>query len=136
MAKIEFEGIDEYAKQLDALGAAAEKACKYAAYNAAGMVIDAIKSNCPADTGDLRESMILTEFRNDDGFVYTKVDFAGYDEKGVPNRLKARVLESGRSDRPGYKHPFIRPAVNRVKGAAQIEIERSLDYFIKNIMKG
>lgn len=132
MAKIEFGGIEEYEKKLAALGAAAEGVCKYAVYDAAGMVVEAIKDNTPVDTGDLRDSAALTHFANDNGFVYTKVVFDGYDSKGVPNQIKARVLESGSSTRT--KRPFIRPAINRVKRAAELSIETALNKKIDEIM--
>lgn len=132
MAKIEFSGIDEYIKKLEALGANVEGICKYAVYDAAGMVVEAIKDNTPTDTGDLKRSAVLKPFQNKDGFIYTKVAFDGYDSKGTPNAIKARVLESGSSTRK--KHPFIRPAVNRVKAAAELSIETALNKKINEIM--
>ena len=122
MAKIEMEGLDEYMKKLTDLGASVEGSIKRAVYPAAGMVIEAIKANTPVDTGGLRDSAALRTFRNDAGYVYTQVTFDGYDERGNPNPVKARVLESGSSTR--QKHPFIRPAVNRVKLAAEFMIEQ------------
>ena len=132
MATIKFDGIEEYAKQLSDLGAAAEGICKYAIYDAAGMVADAIKANTPEDTGDLKNSLVLRPMQNRDGFIFTKVVFDGYDSKGVPNAVKANVLESGSSTR--QKHPFIRPAVNRVKQAAQFSIETALNKKIEEHM--
>ena len=120
MAKIQMEGLDEYMKRLREMGASVEGSIKRAVYPAAGMVIEAIKANTPVDSGDLRDSAALRVFKNDNGFVYTQVTFEGYDEKGHPNPVKARVLESGSSTR--QKHPFIRPAVNRVKAQAEAMI--------------
>lgn len=132
MAKIEFAGIEEYAKKLAALGQDAEGVCKYAIYDAAGIVADAVKENIPVETGDLRNSMVLRPMQNQDGFIFTKIAFDGYDRKGVPNAVKANVLEHGSSRQP--KHPFIRQAVNRVKSAAQFSIEKALDEKINEIM--
>lgn len=132
MAKIEFKGMDEYAKKLAQLGAGAEGVCKYAVYDAAGIVIDAIKENTPVDTGDLRNSIKLTHFKNDNGYIYTKVIFDGYDRKGTPNALKANAIESGTSRM--QKHPFIRPAVNRSKKAAEFSIEVALNRKLDEIM--
>lgn len=132
MAKIDFGGIELYAEQLAKLGARAEGICRYAVFDAAGMVIDAIKANTPADTGDLRDSEILTSFRNDNGYVYTQVVFDGYDRKGTPNAVKASAIESGTSRMK--KRPFIRPAVNRVKKDAEQSIEDALDRKINEIM--
>jgi HK97 gp10 family phage protein len=134
MAKIEFDGFEEYRKQLLKLGTSIEGVIKYAVYDAAGMVADSIKANAPADTGALRNSIGLTDFKNDGGYVYTQVVFSGYDGRGVPNVLKARVLESGSSTRA--KHPFVRPAVNRVKSAAEYSIEMKLDEKMNELMKG
>ena len=119
MAKIEMQGLDEYMKKLSDLGASVEGSIKRAVYPAAGLVIEAIKANTPSDgaANGLRESAALRTFKNDNGFVYTQVTFEGYDERGHPNPVKARVLESGSSTR--QKHPFIRPAVNRVKAQAE-----------------
>ena len=138
MATIKFDGIADYQKQLDKLGRAAPGICKYAVYDAAGMVCDAIKDNCPESDdkrtqGDLKRSIGLTGFRNDEGFIYTKVVFSGYDRKGTPLDLIARVLESGKSTKK--KHAFIRPAVSKVKKAAEFAIEKALNEKINQYMK-
>ena len=132
MAKIEFKGVNEYAKELAELGADAEGICKYAIYDAAGLVLDAIYDNTPVDTGDLRESIELCPMTNKDGFIYTQVEFVMYDSKGTPNSLKARAIESGTSRM--QKRPFIRPAVNRVKKQAEQLIAENLDKKLNEIM--
>lgn len=132
MPKFEATGLEGYIKQLSDLGANVGGAIRKAVYPAAGMVIEAIKANTPVDTGDLKDSLILTKFQDDAGFVYTEVVFEGYDRKGVPNSLKARAIESGTSKMK--KKPFVRPAVNRIKGAALIEMERNFDAIIKEMM--
>lgn len=132
MAKIEFKGVNEYAQQLDELGADAEGICRYAIYDAAGLVMDAIIDNAPVDTGDLRESVELSVMKNKDGFIYTQVIFEWYDRKGTPNSLKARAIESGTSRM--QKRPFIRPAVNRVKKQAEQLIAENLDKKLNEIM--
>ena len=138
MAKIEFQGFEEYRARLLDLGANIEGICKYASYDAADIVITAVKENCPVDTksksggGDLRDSIKLYNFKNDKGYVHTGIYFDGYDRDGVPNPLEARVLESGSSTRP--KHQFIRPAVNRVKKAAEFSIEAALNRKLDEIM--
>jgi len=134
MAKIEFPDFDVYVKQLKQLGADIDGVIKYASYDAAGMVADAIKANTPVDSGDLRESLVLTTYKNENGFIHTKVMFDGYDSRGVPNAIKARVLESGNSTH--RKHPFIRPAVNRVRSSAIKSMENQLDKKINELMKG
>lgn len=132
MAKFEFSGLDEYIARLNELGINIEGACKRAVYPAAGMVIEAIKDNTPVNTGGLKAATVLRTFQNDDGYIYTQVAFDGYDENGHPNAVKARVLESGSSTR--RKHPFIRPAVNRVKDAAERMIAQEFDKIIDEQM--
>ena len=136
MAKIKFDGLDEYMAKLRDLGADIDGVIKQAVYPAAGMVIEELKRSTPVSDGggDLRDSEILVTFKNDDGYVYTQVVFNGYDRNGVPNALKANVLEHGSSKQP--KRPFIRPAINRIKGAATIEIERQLNRIIQKQMEG
>lgn len=133
MARIEFKGYDEYAKKITRLGRAGAGIIRYSVYGAAGMVIEAIKANTPVDTGALRDSAILTNFENEKGYIYTSVQFVGYDEHGQPNAIAARVLESGSSTR--RKHPFIGPAVRKVRQAAEAEIAKNLDKKINEIMK-
>lgn len=135
MAKIEMQGLDDYMKRLNDLGVSVEGSIKRAVYPAAGMVIEAIKANTPTDgtAGGLRDSAALRTFKNDNGFVYTQVTFDGYDERGHPNPVKARVLESGSSTR--QKHPFIRPAVNRVKAQAEAMIAAEFEKICEEKMK-
>lgn len=133
MAKISFgTGLENYIAQLRELGVQVEGVCKYALYDAAGMVADEIKAAAPEDTGDLKESLAISPYKNEDGFVYTKIDFVGYDRKGTPNSLKARAYESGTSRQP--KRPFVRPTVQRVKAMAEAMIEKKFNEKCEEIM--
>lgn len=136
MAKIEFDWGD-YRDKLMALDTSVEGLIKRSVYPAAGLLIETIKANTPVahpdDPNNLRESMALRKFENADGFVYTAVVFEGYDDRGVPNSVKARVLESGSSTR--QKHPFVRPAVNRVKKQLMSMIEANIRAAIDEKMK-
>lgn len=134
LATIEQKGIDDLVKQLQSLGDGITGTCKRAVYPAAGMLADAIKAACPKDSGDLKDSVALVKFVDENGYVYTRVTFDGYDRNGTPNILKARVLESGRSTPSGGitgKHPFVRNTVNRMKSqcldAIRNEFERAID---------
>ena len=133
MATITMQGLDEYADKIKALGMGIEGVCKYAIYPAAAIVIEAIKDNAPIDSGDLKDSTTLTVMKNDNGFIYTKVTWTGYDSKGTPNAIKANVLESGSSTR--QKHPFVRSAVNKSKKAAQFAMEVAFNEKVNEIMK-
>ena len=132
MARITFTGIDEYADKLSELADRAEGVCKYALYEGAAVVADAIKARIPVDTGDLSDSMALTTMRNEDGMIYTKVVFEGYDSKGTPNAIKANVLEKGNSHVSA--RPFVRPAVNASRGTAITAIGAAFDRKINEIM--
>lgn len=133
MATISFPGFEEYRHKIVESGNRIVGTIKYASYEAAGMVADAIKANAPVDSGALRDSIALTRYRTEKGFTYTKVVFDGYDESGTPNSLKAAALESGTSKMP--KRPFVRPAVNRVRKAAQASMAAALDRKFAQMMK-
>lgn len=142
MARITFKAGDEYALKLSALAAGSEETAKRAVYEGAGVVADKIRANLSANlagssqsTGSLEASLGITPVTMDrDGFWNAKIGFDGYDEKGVPNQLKARVMESGSSRLK--KRPFVRPAVNAVKAAAVEAMQRVIDEDTEKIMKG
>lgn len=121
-------------KELDRMEHSIVPICKMGAYDGAGMLADAIKSACPSDTGSLKDSLGISRMTTSDGGVTVSIGFDGYDEKGAPNQLKARVLEHGSSTRP--KHPFIRPAVSRTKAAAQAAMAAKIETEIQKTIGG
>ena len=104
MAKIEFKGIDEYAKVLATLGNESEEIVKSAVYKGAAIVADEIKSGInsipiqegdnglpPVGTpenklygisrkqkGDLMDSFGLAPMKNDGDYIQTKAGVDGY----------------------------------------------------------
>lgn len=142
MARMTFKVGEEYALKLSRLAAGSEEAAKKAVYAAAGIVADKVRVNLNANlagstqsTGALADSLGITPVSQDqDGFWNAKIGFDGYDEKGVPNQLKARVMESGSSKIK--KRPFVRPAVNATKRAAVEAMQRVIDEEIEKTMKG
>lgn len=136
MAKFEFKGIDKYIDSLQKLGGKnTESILKYAVYPGADVVADAIRSEIESnhkETGDLAASLTLTTMRNDNGFVNTKVSFAGYDRNGVPNALKAAALESGTSRGIKATH-FISKTVKNVSEKAEQAMQKALDEKIGQI---
>lgn len=104
MAKIEFKGIDEYAKVLAALGNESEEIVKSAVYKGAAIVANEIKSGInsipiqegnnglpPVGTpenklygisrkqkGDLMDSFGLAPMENDGDYIQTKAGVDGY----------------------------------------------------------
>lgn len=142
MAKITFKAGEEYMLKLSRMAAGSEEAAKKAVYAGAGVVANKIRSNLKANlagskqsTGALADSLGITPVATDrDGFINAKIGFDGYDEKDVPNQLKARVMESGSSK--VRKRPFVRPAVNASKKAAVEAMQRVIDEEIEKTMKG
>ncbi len=104
MAKIDFKGIDEYAKVLETLGSESEEVVKSAVYKGAALVADEIKSalkGLPVEEGenglppvgtpehklkgvsrrqkaDLLDSFGLAPIENDGGYIQTKAGVDGY----------------------------------------------------------
>lgn len=140
MAKIDFSGIDEYVSLLEKVGNKnALSSIKYAVYPGAAVVADAIRAELEANhgngSGDLAGSLTLADMRNDEGYINTKVTFAGYDSKGTPNALKAAALESGTSRGQDATH-FISKTVKSVKERAISEMSKALDEKLKQYMEG
>lgn len=140
MAKFKFEGIDKYIDSLEKIGPkGAEGIIKYAVYPGAAVVADAIRSEIATNHhgyGDLENSLTLSTMRNENGYINTKITFAGYDRKGTPNAIKAAVLESGRSDNTIQATHFISKTVKSVTDRAISEMSKALDQKIEEIMEG
>lgn len=129
---------DDYALKLSRLTSGYRDIVGKAIYQAADIVTDKVRANLervtgPLATGDLAESLGITPMDNKGGYYNVKVGFDGYDRKGVPNQLKARVLESGTSKQT--KRPFVRPAVRATKAAAEAKMNQVIDEEIEKRMK-
>ncbi len=140
MARITFKGLEEYEKKLSLLAKDTEQICGAAIYEGASIVADEIKAgirSLPRKTGvtqkGLEEGFGISKLREDNGFYNVKLGFEGYNANGEPNVMMARIMESGTSKVP--KHPFVRPAVNRAKAAAQERMAAVLDVEIEKIVK-
>lgn len=140
MARITFKGLEEYEKKLSLLAKDTEQICGAAIYEGASIVADEIKAgirSLPRQTGvtqkGLEEGFGISKLREDNGFYNVKLGFEGYNANGEPNVMMARIMESGTSKVP--KHPFVRPAVNRAKAAAQDKMAAVLDEEIEKRMK-
>lgn len=149
------KGLDEYLAKLGNLGRESEEICKEAGYEGAAIVADAIKANIrklplgqpaqgkvtPQQRKGLVDGLGIAPFRNDSGFIHVKIGMDGYNDmvthkfpNGQPNAMIARSLETGSSWYP--KHPFIAPAVNRTKKAAEEKMRTVIDQKINAIMEG
>lgn len=152
---MQFKGLEEYIWKLNRLAdpRKAEGMIKIAVYSGAGIIADEIRKRLEGvlaqsaavrasnkenhdkrgRTGDLADSLYLAKMENDAGYIYTQVGFAGYDSNGIPNALKANVLESGSSKQSPT--PFIRPAIKAKHKTAEAVMEAELDYSIKLLME-
>ena len=128
-----FEGLEEYADLLKKLEYNSIGLCKACLYEGAKIIADAVKANIPVDSGDLRDSMSLNAMKKQGDFIYTQISFPGYDSRGIPNQLKANVLESGSSKQK--KRPFIRPAMNAASQQAEQAIRIEMDQRINKYFK-
>lgn len=140
MATITFKKGDDYALKLSKLAAGSDEIAKKAIYEAAGIVADKIVSNAYKVMSDHGPSEMMQSFgiapikQDDNGNWNTKIGFDGYDSRGVPNQLKARVLESGSSRQK--KRPFVRPAVNATRKQALEAMKKVIDKETKKVMGG
>lgn len=164
MAKISFNGGDDFGVKLEKLGQMnARASIERAVAKAAGIVADAIRNALKAIPGrkdiylwggqmiygvlerekkDLLDSLGITPIKTDkQGYTHAKVGFDGYGSKpsrkypkGTPNQLVAAAIESGSSIRK--KVPFIRPTVNKVRSRAIKAMDESINNDIAEIFEG
>lgn len=139
MAKISFDGFDNYRAIMQNLEGKELSIIKPAVYNGAAIVIDEVKKSLRSvvsseSTGDLEKSVGLSHMKDENGYINTKLGFDGYDRNGHPNIVKARALESGTSKQ--RKKPFIRPALRKCRERAVKAMENTIEKEINNIMNG
>lgn len=137
MAKFVAKAAEEYAIKLSQLAAADQREIAgRAIHDGADIVADEVRARLSGvikgpSSGDLVASLGIARMQETLDGYNVKIGFDGYDSKGVPNQLKARVLESGKSGQD--KRPFMRPAVNATKGAAIEKMGEIIDEEIARI---
>lgn len=142
MARITFKSGDDYALRLMKTANRSEELMKRSIYAGAKVLADKIRDNLEAglvgsktSTGALAASLGITPITEDrSGYWNAKIGFDGYDGRGVPNQLKARVLESGSSR--VKKRPFVAPALRASRKTALEAMAKVIDDEIKKNMKG
>lgn len=163
MAKITFKGLEDYELRLSRLSQGAEEIAGKSIYAGAAIVADAVRENIQRlDARPDREGLVayhkkepppltqsqkqglldgfgVSSLQDDRGYLNVKLGFDGYNKlrtksfpKGQPNVMIARSLESGSSISP--KRPFVRPAVNASRQAAEEAMAKVLDEEIEKIM--
>ena len=140
MAKWLMHGLDAYAEHLQAIKKNTREIIGAGVYEMANVVANEIRhgiESLPKKTGvtqkGLEEGFGVSPMQNDDGYLNVKIGFDGYNEKGVPNALMARIFESGTST--VQKHPFVRTAVSRSREEALRKGRAAVDEKIYSIEK-
>jgi HK97 gp10 family phage protein len=140
--KITLKTTSDFQIGLDRLAGKSDEIAKKAVYVGAGIMADQVRVNLRKNLsgsklsqGDLLDSLGISKPKVDqDGSINSKVGFDGYDRNGVPNTLKARVMESGSSKQK--KKPFIRPAISQARNKAKEAMAKVIDTEIEKIMGG
>ena len=129
MAKMTFKLPEETIRKMEALGSHYDAVTSAVLEEGVKPLYDAAKQSLSSvigqgtkepweSTGDLLDSLSVTKpYQSADGNWNIKVGCIGYDRKGVPNPLKAAVLEHGRSSQPSRGRS--RPAERRRKNASK-----------------
>lgn len=154
MAKIDFKGIDTYAKMLARLESGSEEIVKRAVYEGAAVVADAIKEGLksipiqegknglpPIGTpenplhgitrkqkGDLLDSFGLAPMENKNGYIQTKAGVDGYGStktKAYPQGLPNVVLL--RSIESGTSFRKKTPVIRRAVTKSRKQAEKVMD---------
>lgn len=136
----EYDGIDAYVKKIENLGISSEGIVKAGIYDGAAIAVEAVKESLRGvvssnATGSLEGSVGLSAMKEVNGYIYTKIGFDGYDEKGVPQVIKARVLENGTSDKSHKPTRFVSKAIKKAKDSVTTQIEITINDRIEKIMK-
>lgn len=147
MPNLKVSGLEEQIAMFEKLNAKTIPNMKAALYEGAGVMADELRkslqnalSTLPENerrrTGDLERSMYIAEMSVDkNNTVSTAVNFAGYDRNGVPNPIKANVLESGRSDQNRTKTGFARKARRAAKKPCEAAMAKAFARQIDNLTK-
>lgn len=141
MAGITIKGFDSTLKNLNKLGNQIRVVEEEAVRAGAALLADDIRSRLEGNlvgsehsTGDLLASFGVTPPRMDEkGSVDVKIGFHGYDRKGAPNVVKARVMESGSVKQ--VKRPFFRPAVTANRRKVRDLMDRIVHENIAELQK-
>lgn len=160
MARLRFKGLEEYEEKLSRMGKDIDRIAGEAIYEGAGIIADEIRKgieSLPVITGygtennplpggvtstqkkGLLDGLGISKMQNENGYFDVKIGFDGYNRtitkdypSGQPNQLVARGVESGTSWK--QKRPFVRPAVNRARKAAEKKMAEVIDTEIEKIM--
>lgn len=152
MAKLKFEGLEEYIAELQRLNDVSRECISYAVYDGAAVVADEVKRaihDLPVDNrrvsdgemlngiSNLQKAGLLDGFgiapmQDDNGYINVKLGFAGYNAvktrtfpNGQPNSVIARSVNSGSSFR--QRIPFVDDAVRRNRTECEQKMKETFD---------
>ena len=148
--KVSVKGMDKLEKAFENGVKGVTGCMKRSVYSGADVIADSVRANLAGalkraevkgyqiiltSHGDLEKSLTISRIVTIGGTVQTKVGFGGYDRKGVPNTLKAGVLESGRSKQDGRTktHFFSNAVKSSRKPARNAMREEFLESFKNSI---
>lgn len=128
MSKGLYEGAgvvaDEIKGRIEALPIQERKRTGYAPWITGKGDYDELKGITSYQKQGLIDGFGIAKFSHGGDSVETTIGFDGYNERGEPNQLIARSIESGSSVR--RKNPFVRPGFNASKGRAEKAIEKTI----------
>lgn len=160
MAKIQFKGINEYARAMQRVYVRSSDIIGKAIYEGAAVIADGVKDELkklPVDESygspekkvdgvtkrqkaDLIDGFGISSMRDDKGYLNVKLGFDGYGRtktkkypKGVPNQLIARSVNTGTSFRK--RNPFMDRAVRAKRKLAEKKMMETMDEDMKKEMK-
>lgn len=136
MSRFQYDVPRELGDMFQHLDSRAYAIARKGLFDGAELVADEIRKNTPQADGDLVDSLFISRFQDVAGGTTTVIGFAGYDSKGVPNPLKAAVLESGTRDGKKKATHFFSRAVRAAQEAAQRKIAQTIENEINNISGG
>lgn len=142
MGRILSTGLDDLVAELDGLAQHLKGIGKYALYDGAGLMADAVKEAAGSlpykgsTKAQIQAAVGIVKFRDTGDGSSTSVGFDGYfsggkDGKGFPIPFFVREVEGGTSKIPA--HPFVRKAANATKASAEAAILAAADEKIKQI---
>lgn len=139
MAKITFEGLDEYMKEFDGMLKRVPSIVNASLYDGAGIVADAVQAEIkdlteltPEARKGLSEGLGVAHFWQENGATVTKIGFEGYNSKrtkrwprGQPNAMIALSLIRGTSWMRANR--FVQRATKKARQGCVEAMKKRLD---------
>lgn len=164
MAKFQFKGLEEYARQLQRIGQNTEEICGAAVYAMADIVTDEIRKNLEKvetvsnkeaiaawkegrkvsltkpQKEALEQSLGISSMQNEGGYYNVKAGFDGYNTtktKKYPHGQPNAMIARSLDSGSSFreKTPFVRTAVKTARKPAVEKAQQVIDQKIKELKK-